>query len=212
MSYATLHGRAAYHRVPRDEFGRVVAAVAAAHSLDSAALLHERGPDASRARWTAMALFRRAGYSYPQIGAVFSRDHSSVSLGVRRIEREDPAGVDRLAASVRTPTRRETADIAVVARVAREGEVRAAAAIDAAERPFDRAVARLDRALSEIMLQAKAPQDPADTATLRHRAGDLVLSGVAILKRLGCLEDLAEYLPKEGTCQNSCCDSSITSA
>lgn len=65
-----------------------------------------------------------------------------------------------------------------------------------AARPFDATIAHIDRALSEVMIQAKLPQDAPDTATLRHHAGDLVLSGVAILKRLGRLEDLKEYLPK----------------
>lgn len=61
-------------------------------------------------------------------------------------------------------------------------------------REFDQAIAHIDRALSEVMIQTKKPQDEADTATLRHHAGDLILSGTAILKRLGRLGDLNEYL------------------
>ena len=61
-------------------------------------------------------------------------------------------------------------------------------------RQFDRAIASLDRALSEIMIEAKLTQDEADTATLRHHAGDMILAGVAILRKQGKLGDLKELI------------------
>lgn len=67
-------------------------------------------------------------------------------------------------------------------------------------RKFDKAIASLDRSLSEIMIQAKLPnQDDADLATLRHHAGDLILCGVAILKRLNKISDINEYIPEDTT-------------
>jgi hypothetical protein len=66
-------------------------------------------------------------------------------------------------------------------------------------RPFDQAIANIDRALSELMIEAKKEQDAPDTATLRHHAGDLVLSGAAILRRLKRFNDVFEYLPELAT-------------
>lgn len=67
-------------------------------------------------------------------------------------------------------------------------------------RKFDKAIASLDRSLSEIMIQAKLQNhDDADLATLRHHAGDLILCGVAILKRLNKLSDIKEYIPEDTT-------------
>ncbi len=64
------------------------------------------------------------------------------------------------------------------------------------ERPFDKSISLLDRALSEIMIHAKRNNlDDADVATLRHHAGDLILAGVSILRRQDKLSDLKEYIP-----------------
>lgn len=37
-----------------------------------------------RARWAAMARLREAGLSYPRIGRILGRDHSTVMYGIRR--------------------------------------------------------------------------------------------------------------------------------
>ena len=83
-----------------NEAMRVVRAVVSISGLSEEALLHLRDPVAARWRWATMAVFRRAGYSYPQIGAAFGRDHSSVLGGVRNIEATDSRVVDEIAARV----------------------------------------------------------------------------------------------------------------
>lgn len=47
-----------------------------------------RGPSRERpvclVRWAAMTAMRRKGMSYPKIGQVFNRDHSTVMSGIRK--------------------------------------------------------------------------------------------------------------------------------
>lgn len=64
------------------------------------------------------------------------------------------------------------------------------------QRKFNMTIGNLDRSLSEIMIQAKIEQDIENLATLRHHAGDLILFGIAILKRQEKLNDLKELLTK----------------
>jgi chromosomal replication initiation ATPase DnaA len=45
---------------------------------------HQRRIEAVRARWRAMRRAYDAGYSLPQIGRVFNRDHSTVLHAVRK--------------------------------------------------------------------------------------------------------------------------------
>ena len=179
-----------YHAISHDECMRVLRLAAERARLDTTTLLHSREPTPSRWRWATMVVFRRAGYSFQAIGTVFGRDHSTVMVGVRKIEESEP--LKKLADAL-------AVDAKVTRFGAEPGDDAASLACDAEElarRRFDDTIAHIDRALSEVMIQAKLPQDDADTATLRHHAGDLILSGVAILKRLGRLDDLADYLPK----------------
>lgn len=135
------------------------------------------------------AAFRRAGYTLSQIGAAFShRHHSTVLHSCRIAEKNDPALVEVIVRLLELASAN-----AVVGH-----DVLAQAVIDTGDRPFDRAVARSNRAMSEIRLQAAQAQDAADKETLRLHAGSLILSGVAILKSLGRSKDVAGYL-KEGT-------------
>lgn len=39
-----------------------------------------------RARWQAFKVFRDAGYSLPEIGRVFGKDHTTVLHGLKRLE------------------------------------------------------------------------------------------------------------------------------
>lgn len=202
-----------YHAIPKSEVRQAVRAVCELSGMSEGALLHTRTVGVARWRWAMMAVFRRAGYSYPQIGLAFERDHTSVIGGVAKIEETDSAGVDALAALVHVRVLSAgdagaspmlaailASQVQLVATEVVAPSLPAPAPLAAppdGHRTFDVAIAKIDRALSEVMLQAKAPQDAADAATLRHHAGDLILSGVAILRRLGRLSDLADYLPKE---------------
>ena len=183
--------------IPLGERQRAVRLVAQVAHVDESVILNSRRPEIVSWRRATMVAFRRAGYSFPQIGAAFRRDHTTVMDACRRANKDLVRIVIGMVAIIPVHAALDLDVAAIRAEVAVAREVQAN--IDAGERAFDVAVARLDRALSEIMIQANLAHDDADIATLRHHAGDLVLSGVAILKRLGRLEDLAEYLPKEGT-------------
>lgn len=201
--------RAEVQEIPRAEVARAVRLVARVANVSEPLLVgHRPLPLVARWRHILFAAFRHAGYSYPQIAAPFKRDHTSVMSGIRFVVEHERKAVDdiiqRLALmSVRPPPPPFTDaddDDAPDGPSPAIAEALAKPIVDDVpdgERPFDIAIGKIDRALSEIMLQAKLPQDDADTATLRHHAGDLILSGVAILRRLNRLTDIAEYLPAD---------------
>lgn len=65
----------------RDAIGirAIVAAVSHQTGIPQAEILGQsRVRDVAKARQAAMALARRQGYSYPQIGRVFQRDHTTI--------------------------------------------------------------------------------------------------------------------------------------
>lgn len=105
---AELEGRATVRVLPPGErFGDIVTACAAEWGVTREQLLGEsREAPVVLARHAAMALGRRLlGYSFPRIGRLLARDHSTVMHGVRRMARmaeddtELAARLDRLAAS-----------------------------------------------------------------------------------------------------------------
>jgi chromosomal replication initiation ATPase DnaA len=105
---AELEGRATVRVLPPGErFADIVTACAAEWGVPRELLLGEsREAPVVMARFAAMALGRRLlGYSFPRIGRLLARDHSTVMHGVRRMARmaEDDtdlaARLDRLAAS-----------------------------------------------------------------------------------------------------------------
>lgn len=49
-----------------------------------------RSQSVARARRWAMALCRAEGWSFPEIGRVFGRDHTTCIPGVRKAQREHP--------------------------------------------------------------------------------------------------------------------------
>ena len=69
----------------------VVEAVATAVGVDVEDILGEgRTTSVARARRLAMAVARwTTGWSYPEIGRFFGRDHSSVIHAVNRVERDE---------------------------------------------------------------------------------------------------------------------------
>jgi hypothetical protein len=54
-----------------------------------------------------------------------------------------------------------------------------------AREDFDHMIGRLDRLLSEFLVQAECKMDEADWQTIKHHAEDLIGVGNAALKRLG---------------------------
>lgn len=198
--------KSAYQAISREERQRVVKLAAKMSNLHERVLeSRRRVPEVARWRWVMLHVFHCAGYSSTQIAEAFDRDHTSVLRSVRLVKASEEllqlSGKLAHVAGLR-PTHGDPS--VAMSAVAAESDLESAkretarqAAVDAGVRAFDQAIARIDRALSEIMIQVKLPQDPPDAATLRHHAGDLILSGVAILRRLGKLGDLVEYLPKE---------------
>jgi chromosomal replication initiation ATPase DnaA len=70
---------------PRPLAKTIIAEVAAAHDITPADILGPRRfPHLVEARREAMSRVRKElGYSYPQIGRIFNRDHSSVIWSLR---------------------------------------------------------------------------------------------------------------------------------
>lgn len=70
---------------PKQPARTIIAEVAAEHQVTPADLIgHCRKPGYVKPRHIAMARIRNElGYSYPQIGKLFNRDHSSVIWAVR---------------------------------------------------------------------------------------------------------------------------------
>lgn len=75
-------------QTPRERLMRMVAAVADEHGVEPREIMSgSRRKAPSRARQDCWARLRREGLSYPQIGRMFGRDHSTVVYGVQRWER-----------------------------------------------------------------------------------------------------------------------------
>lgn len=70
---------------PRDKTLSDIGLIALKHGLTRHDLLgRERFPRISKARHEAFYYFRRKGWSYPEIGRLFGRDHSTIIHGVER--------------------------------------------------------------------------------------------------------------------------------
>jgi hypothetical protein len=93
-----------YSAIPRSQVERAVLMIAEISKIPVEVLLNRRDPLAAKWRFVAMALFRRAGYSYPQIGAAFGRDHTSVLGGTKKIEATESTVVDEVARRVNIPS------------------------------------------------------------------------------------------------------------
>lgn len=80
--------RVAKFETPRQRLMRIVAAVAYEHAVEVGEIMGScRQKPLARARFDAWHRLRREGLSYPQIGRMFGRDHSTVVYGVQRWER-----------------------------------------------------------------------------------------------------------------------------
>lgn len=70
---------------PREKTLADVGLIALRHGLEREDLLgRARLPRISRARHEAFYHFRRKGWSYPEIGRLFGRDHSTIIHGVEK--------------------------------------------------------------------------------------------------------------------------------
>jgi len=73
---------------PREKSLSDIGLIALKHNLTRHDLLgRSRYPHISQARHEAFYYFRRKGWSYPQIGKLFGRDHSTVIHGVEKHQR-----------------------------------------------------------------------------------------------------------------------------
>jgi len=70
---------------PREKTLSDIGLIALKHGFDRHDLLgRKRQPRISKARHEAYYHFRRKGWSYPEIGRLFGRDHSTIIYGVEK--------------------------------------------------------------------------------------------------------------------------------
>lgn len=81
-----LTGEQIWRRVAEQGWGRVAASIARAHRMQPASMFgRDRHPRTVKARDRFMAIVRdTVGMSFPELGAMVDRDHSSVISAVAR--------------------------------------------------------------------------------------------------------------------------------
>lgn len=77
------------HELDERWLRRILKHVADVYNVEASVLLQGgRNPQVTEARQVMYWVARAEGYSYPAIGRFLSRDHTSVMIGVRRVNRD----------------------------------------------------------------------------------------------------------------------------